>query len=492
MNIVEALIQARKEIQSWVTENLISKIDKNNPVATGSFSLNRKAESDVGNYSFAEGKDTEASGVASHAEGCETKAIGGYAHTEGYQTEALAYGHAEGMNTKAFAQAHTEGSFTVASGGASHAEGSATTAEGTYSHAEGQGTVASSCAQHAQGTYNVLDVMDDPAAKGKYAHIVGNGDSEAQRSNAHTVAWDGTGWFAGDVYVGGTGQDEGAVKLLSENNVDSTPTEDSENAVSSGGVYQQLDYITTAILGMRPAYIWVNADGTTSKTYAELKAELESERGCGGIVVKRVVAENEETGEQEIRSYILSNENTINGLMSDMDFHLSCCEEGKVYTCDISFSTTLTDLNVPIECIFDSYVYQPVKVTIHVVDGVAEYTYREIAELKQSTGSSDFVINQQLESYEIGGLSFTPSRGYSSVGMSFDTDDEGNFAGTTYHFSCVEGNRIYTCSFSEPLTTADTYDDYAVITFEETEILTREEVNSAIETAVGLVIGGSY
>lgn len=32
-----------------------------------------------------------------------------------------------------------------------------------------------------------------------HAHIVGNGTSDAKRSNAHTVDWEGNAWFAGTV-----------------------------------------------------------------------------------------------------------------------------------------------------------------------------------------------------------------------------------------------------------------------------------------------------
>ena len=46
-------------------------------------------------------------------------------------------------------------------------------------------------------------------AEGKYAHIVGNGISDTERSNAHTLDWDGNAWFAGDIYVGGTSQKDG-------------------------------------------------------------------------------------------------------------------------------------------------------------------------------------------------------------------------------------------------------------------------------------------
>lgn len=54
---------------------------------------------------------------------------------------------------------------------------------------------------------------------GTYALIVGNGNSDDKRSNAHTLDWEGNAWFAGNVYVGstsGTNKDEGSVKLATE------------------------------------------------------------------------------------------------------------------------------------------------------------------------------------------------------------------------------------------------------------------------------------
>lgn len=114
-----------------------------------------------GSNAFAEGQLSEASGSASHAEGKQTKASGLYAHSEGDKTEA----------------------------------------RGQSSHAEGQSTVASDYCQHVQGLFNVID------EEGRYAHIVGNGDT-SERSNAHTLDWHGNAWFAGKVYVGGTSQDD--------------------------------------------------------------------------------------------------------------------------------------------------------------------------------------------------------------------------------------------------------------------------------------------
>lgn len=158
--------------------------------------VGRKAGTDVGEYSTAEGYNTIASGYASHAEGsnayisngeiafydtrtvtisdgvtvevdssqayginshaegCQTLAYGKHSHAEGDQTTAKGGGsHAEGYKTIASgAQSHAEGVATTASGGRSHAEGSETIASGSFCHAEGWRTVANgnnSC--HAEG-----------------------------------------------------------------------------------------------------------------------------------------------------------------------------------------------------------------------------------------------------------------------------------------------------------------------------------------------------
>ena len=55
------------------------------------------------------------------------------------------------------------------------------------------GTTASSYRQHVQGKYNIED------SNSIYAHIVGNGTSDSDRSNAHTLDWSGNAWYAGTV-----------------------------------------------------------------------------------------------------------------------------------------------------------------------------------------------------------------------------------------------------------------------------------------------------
>lgn len=162
-----------------------------------------------GMYAHAEGKGTKASGEASHAEGNGTKALSVASHAEGYNTYAYnPYSHAEGNSTHASSYySHAEGHFSRASGEASHAEGYNTETNGMYSHAEGEktiamgkcchaegcGTISYGIASHAEGKYNIKN------ASTNYAHVVGNGTSDSDRSNAHTLDWSGNAWFAGTV-----------------------------------------------------------------------------------------------------------------------------------------------------------------------------------------------------------------------------------------------------------------------------------------------------
>lgn len=140
-------------------------------------------------YSFSEGMLTTASGDSSHAEGSETIAKGRTSHAEGAGT--VANGIA----------AHAEGGRACANGAASHAEGMDTIANGPRAHVEGYHTIASATDQHVQGKYNIAEKEEDldKNGYGKYVHIVGNGEDDSKRSNAHTLDWDGNAWYAGQV-----------------------------------------------------------------------------------------------------------------------------------------------------------------------------------------------------------------------------------------------------------------------------------------------------
>lgn len=143
----------------------------------------------TGAYSFVEGYGNTASGKYSHAEGLSTTASKPATHAEGYYTSATSD------------YAHSEGTHTEATGFASHAEGYYCQAKGTHSHAQNTDTIAASSDQTAIGKYNVSDAADT------YALIVGNGTSDTARSNAMTVAWDGTLGLAKALPIasGGTG-----------------------------------------------------------------------------------------------------------------------------------------------------------------------------------------------------------------------------------------------------------------------------------------------
>lgn len=141
-------------------------------------------------------------------------ASGEQSHAEGYCSEALGN------------RSHAEGWANRASGHNSHAEGYMTESYGANSHAEGIGIISKGANQHAQGAYNVIDEQS------RYAHIVGNGTNFSKRSNAHTLDWSGNAWFAGNVKVGGTGQDDAAAKTLAT--TDAIPTKISDLTNDSG------------------------------------------------------------------------------------------------------------------------------------------------------------------------------------------------------------------------------------------------------------------
>lgn len=149
-------------------------------------------------------------GAASSAVGIEVQASGMAAHAEGYGARAA--------------------------GNFSHAEGSFTGALKEDSHAEGYCTIAASMYQHVQGKNNIEDNLD------KYAHIVGNGEDENSRANAHTLDWEGNAWFAGKLSQEGTPTEDKdlATKKYVDDKVSSLPqisfNENGELVVTINGV----------------------------------------------------------------------------------------------------------------------------------------------------------------------------------------------------------------------------------------------------------------
>lgn len=197
--------------------DISGKLDAENPTGTGAFSLNRKPETTIGDYSFAEGWQTTASAAYSHAEGKLTSALAYAAHAEGWETTAsIKASHAEGWQTSASEvaahaegdrttaskyYAHAEGCQTVASGLGAHTEGKLTTASGENSHASGYYTTAANYSSYVCGQFN--KEMESGGGYKKQvgdAFVIGNGfqsgstASTAALSNALRVT------FAGEVY----------------------------------------------------------------------------------------------------------------------------------------------------------------------------------------------------------------------------------------------------------------------------------------------------
>lgn len=216
---------AKKDLYDDTTVNLgrLPGSEKgDNSVAIG------KENTASGSNSFASGLTNTASGRASHAEGHGCVASGG-------PSDRTGGAHAEGNVTTASGThgAHSEGYRTTASGNnGAHAEGHSTEARGSHgAHSEGYGTIATGTSQHVEGKYNVEDT------EGKYAHIIGNGASDTERSNTHTVDWEGNAWYAGDVINGNNVSLDGLQKDIEDlnSNLDklNTMTQDVDYSIIS-------------------------------------------------------------------------------------------------------------------------------------------------------------------------------------------------------------------------------------------------------------------
>ena len=278
-----AAFQEHEEVAEALNEAIVNKMNKENPVGAGSFSMNRMAGSTIGSnsstlgqnniasghHSLAEGLNTTAKGFGSHAEGSYTIAGNSYSHAEGSYTVAHGYSsHAEGSGEYNSLRVHIPAGSTTctivsrASAGGPlpvaigdivcYFDGYAfvtempdsstiilsnvlstteindtliftkTLSAGSGSHTEGYNSIALSNYSHVGGKNNIVDTNKN------LAHILGNGSNHQNRSNAHTIDWNGNAWFAGDVYVSstsGTNKDEGSVKLASTSDLRGTKLE---------------------------------------------------------------------------------------------------------------------------------------------------------------------------------------------------------------------------------------------------------------------------
>ena len=156
---VDAILSNTSEnpVQNKVVKQAIDNKADKSLYGDTTINVGRKAGTDVGNYSTAEGTNTTASGYSSHAEGTNTTASGGSSHAEGVSTTASGY--------------------------SSHAEGHSTTASGHYSHAGGKGTKALHTSEVAFGTYN--------ESNDNTLFSIGDGTANDARHNAFEITTNG-------------------------------------------------------------------------------------------------------------------------------------------------------------------------------------------------------------------------------------------------------------------------------------------------------------
>ena len=276
----------------------------------------------TGYSSHAEGNGTKALEQSSHAEGSYTTASGGVSHAEGnYTTASGETSHAEGYCTEAFgSSSHAEGDHTVASNKNMHTSGKYNVIEPRYKiyyrtgnyffnkNAEyycsdtytlnqktgkftlnnaikkiftqcmGKYVSMDSVSENVDGVFKVLSTASGSTANyypcnyyysetlandiGTYSHIVGNGTSDTERSNAYTLDWEGNAWFAGDVYVhstSGTNKDDGSKKLLDTSDLLAFAEEVKDVTIQKP---------TTAQVGQIVKVKAVDADGKITETEA--------------------------------------------------------------------------------------------------------------------------------------------------------------------------------------------------------------------------------
>lgn len=240
-----------------------------------------------GEGSHAEGWYTTAYGEGSHAEGRNTTARGNYSHAEGYYTDS--FGRSANVigeynvieNTANYESYSAESTYPCNASetcykligepvfdeiaGLYHFESSIPITEGEIKAGDCFDVWRSSGIAHVNCYYVAKEDMTSTESqplqvtyymassialyRGDYVYVVGNGESNDSRSNAHTLDWQGNAWYSGDIYVGSTSgkdKDEGSKKLATEEYVNSIalPPVTAEN---NGAILQVIDGKWTAV-----------------------------------------------------------------------------------------------------------------------------------------------------------------------------------------------------------------------------------------------------
>lgn len=515
-DLVDEIIEGGGSVDPAV---LNTKMDKANPTGSGAISVGRKANTTVGENSVALGGNVEASGTDSVALGANTKA-------------------------NAYA-AHAEGESSIASGSGSHAEGGGSEAKGAASHAEGLDTIAGSDAQHVQGKYNVEDEDE------RYAHIIGNGSSITNRSNAHTVDWHGNAWYSGDVRVGGADYDHGAplAKATSVNLYNITHPGRAPEMVTdilydvSGTASQalQCDYFTDlteasdlfqSVLSDDLDILCYGALGTKDvKITKELREAVDTDpEGDGVIDVGYWLLINAErwtsTGNYLAQFKIIDSEkpvyilsvlydgtvelftSNLTGLMALVykAYGTTAVEEELAY---VAFSGDYDDLKnkpdipeIPTLTLYtDTATLQ--EASVAVLYDSSEQLITTYADTSLSAASDDFVeaITEQTE-LRLGDYPLTktpvydPDDGTTLVryALTYNATPMGDYPGVQWK-KIDDSAPIIVLSVAVPSKAAQLYSSIDQVNLEvvcDDKYVSETEMNAAIRAAIGNAIGGSY
>ena len=217
-------------------EVLPSKMDKENPIGSGSLNMNGKAGVTVGNYSTVLGNNSMSVGESSIASGHEVVSNYDYQSVFGkYNKYTTPYELVEeeqfvvnisGTTSIWVSSSYVFDPFTglfklesprkVKIGSNSYTNYYTSETDGWSEYIKKISTGYTSDFRSGRKIYSKATENSV-----NYALMIGNGTSEDARSNAHTVDWEGNAWYQGNVYVGGEGQDdENTKKLATEEYVD--------------------------------------------------------------------------------------------------------------------------------------------------------------------------------------------------------------------------------------------------------------------------------
>ncbi len=153
----------------------------------------------IGNNSTALGYQTSASGAYSSAMGSFCSASGNFSTAMGINANASgSVSTAMGSATAYGDYSTAMGRSTIASGYASTSLGEVTTASGNFSTSMGFGTRAKAYIL-AAGRYNAFGASHSETdwVDSEYAFIIGDGTSDAARSNCFYILKNGNGWMQG-------------------------------------------------------------------------------------------------------------------------------------------------------------------------------------------------------------------------------------------------------------------------------------------------------